>query len=243
MRYPLFLGAAIVALTALGAGNALAQGDDPVAEQCRQDLVEFNDIAISAPDQSPIMPLGTDRELRTLRHAALVFAQNGDEEACQMVLAEMRDLYEIRRAEAMAARPADATPEMDAEERSQRLASATSVSEMPGMIQFDEVVGIDVYSLQDEYLGELETVIINPSDASVAFALIASGGFIGMGEDMIPVPWDTLQVTQDGETYVLNVSEQTFDGAPTLGGSEYSDAVGQEWIDRIDSWWQENTSS
>jgi hypothetical protein len=43
---------------------------------------------------------------------------------------------------------------------------------------------------------------------------VAMGGFLGMGEKTIVVPWNALEVARDGKALVLNVSSQMLQQAP-----------------------------
>ncbi|MBA2350795.1 MAG: hypothetical protein ACR2FI_07025 [Burkholderiales bacterium] len=45
----------------------------------------------------------------------------------------------------------------------------------------------------------------------VAYAVMAHGGFLGLGEKLIPIPWNRLRRTADGEVFVIDVDEKTLD--------------------------------
>jgi hypothetical protein len=47
------------------------------------------------------------------------------------------------------------------------------------------------------------------------YAVVAMGGFLGMGEKTVIVPWNALEVARDGKSLVLNVSPQMLQQAPT----------------------------
>lgn len=48
----------------------------------------------------------------------------------------------------------------------------------------------------------------------VMYAVVAMGGFLGMGEKTVVVPWNALEVARDGKSLVLNVSPQMLQPAP-----------------------------
>jgi hypothetical protein len=50
--------------------------------------------------------------------------------------------------------------------------------------------------------------MLDPHAGRVMYAVVAMGGFLGMGEKTVIVPWNALEVARDGKSLVLNVSPQ-----------------------------------
>jgi len=228
------LAGALAALAIVSVTPARAQedpGDTSVAEQCRADIDAFGEDALGDAER-PALTLRTDRALRTLRSAALVLAEYGREEACQEVLAEMRDILESQSG------AADGSLETSGDNPA--MEDAGLLYENRGVLQVDELVGANVYGTDNELLGEIESVAVNPVPGGASFALLTAGGFLGLGETVIPVPWSQFYVTEETGLLFLDLDASTFGGAPTLNSEEYSLADGSLWADQIDLWWQEN---
>jgi hypothetical protein len=45
---------------------------------------------------------------------------------------------------------------------------------------------------------------------------VEKGGFLGVGEDVVAVPMTALRVTDDLETFVVDMTEERFEEAPRL---------------------------
>jgi len=56
--------------------------------------------------------------------------------------------------------------------------------------------------------------MLDPHTGRVMYGVVAIGGFLGMGEKTIVVPWNALEVARDGKSLVLNVSPQTLQPVP-----------------------------
>jgi sporulation protein YlmC with PRC-barrel domain len=72
-------------------------------------------------------------------------------------------------------------------------------------------MGKDVYGANGKKVGEINNLLIGP-DNRVRAAVVEFGGFLGMGENKVAVPWDQLNVAQDRIT--VNMTEDQVKAAP-----------------------------
>jgi sporulation protein YlmC with PRC-barrel domain len=73
------------------------------------------------------------------------------------------------------------------------------------------LMGKDVYGANGKKVGEINNLLVGP-DNRVHAAVIEFGGFLGMGEHKVAVPWDQLNVTKDRVT--ANMTEDQIKSAP-----------------------------
>lgn len=97
--------------------------------------------------------------------------------------------------------------------------------------------GADVVNRAGEKIGEVHGFLMNPQSGKVDFAIIDSGGFLGMGEKSVLVPWAAFQVEpRRGEEEARVVLDATSD--KLQGGFEYKeDEAGQVPVDEIFGYW------
>jgi hypothetical protein len=244
--------ALLIASGAVAQETQTAQQQQPqIAEQCMADIGEFAQQSaetgygvVGPPGYGDPAPVGgwygtygPRREMGALLTAAEVLARNGREEACQTVLAELRDLQEQRMAQL---EEAGIPPDEVRGWRHERLTIAQPVEELGGTIRLENVLGADVRNLQDEDLGDIEDVILD-EDGNLAYVLVGRGGFFGIGQDLVPVRWQDLRAVPDLDTFVLDIDEQAFEQAPAVDREVFadSDAYAQR-RDEIDSYWEEH---
>lgn len=227
------------------------QQQPQVAEQCMADIREFVQqsaqtgygmvgpagYGVRAPVGGWYGTYGPRREMNAVLAAAQVFARNGREEACQTVLAELRDLQERRMAQL---EEAGIPPDEVQSWRQERLVTAQPVGEIGGAMRIDNIIGADVRNLQDEDLGDIEDVVLD-DQGDLHYVLVGRGGFFGLGQDLVPVRWQDLRAVPDLDTFVLDVPEQAFEQAPAVDRGVFadSDAYAQR-RDEIDSYWEEH---
>ena len=76
------------------------------------------------------------------------------------------------------------------------------------LLSTETLLGSDVKNPQGQDVGDLKHLMLDPHTGRVMYAVVAIGGFLGMGEKTVVVPWHALEVARDGKSLVLNVSPQ-----------------------------------
>jgi PRC-barrel domain len=94
------------------------------------------------------------------------------------------------------------------------------VDETVSLISAGKVQGTHVYNTQGESLGELEDVMIDKRSGKIAYAVMSFGGFLGVGNDYHPLPWNTLKYDTRQGGYVVGLTKQQLEGAPRFARNE-----------------------
>jgi hypothetical protein len=173
-------------------------------------------------------------DMYALMRSGYVMARTGYDEGCQQVASAVEDISQRYR---QAIDDGDVNRESMAQWRQTFLADAVPVDQLQQPLRADQIIGSDLRNMRDEDLGDIEDVVVGP-DGSIRYVVVQSGGFLGIGEDEVPVPWSDLRVTAApySDTFVLDVSQQAFEDAPRLGDrSREQLATGGEG--RIESFW------
>lgn len=71
-----------------------------------------------------------------------------------------------------------------------------------------------LYNAAGEHLGHIEDIVIGKRDGRVKYAIMSFGGFLGIGEELHPLPWDILEYDPAKHGYVVPVSREQLAGAP-----------------------------
>jgi PRC-barrel domain len=104
------------------------------------------------------------------------------------------------------------------------MASSVENRETASLIGSDKVQGTAVYGADGQKIGDIERVMIEKVGGKVAFAVLSFGGFLGMGEDYYPVPWNVLNYDTRLGGYRTNLTAEQLNGAP-----KYSESTGWNW--------------
>ncbi|WP_305097469.1 PRC-barrel domain-containing protein [Croceibacterium aestuarii] len=84
------------------------------------------------------------------------------------------------------------------------------------LISSDKVRGTSVYSTSGDKLGSVDHLMIGKRSGRVEYAVMSFGGFLGMGEQYHPLPWDALDYDTDRDGYVVDMSKEKLEKAPTF---------------------------
>jgi sporulation protein YlmC with PRC-barrel domain len=90
-------------------------------------------------------------------------------------------------------------------------ATGTSSSDV---ISSDRVEGTTVYNNAGEKLGTIDDLMIDKRTGQVRYAVLEFGGFLGMGTDRYPLPWNVLTYDTEKEGYVVPLDKEKLEGAP-----------------------------
>jgi len=91
-------------------------------------------------------------------------------------------------------------------------ANEVPMDETQTLISTDKVEGAEVYDSAGRSIGTIKTVMLNKLNGRVAYVVMESGGFLGLGADYYPIPWEALRYDQTLGGYHVNLDD--FDNAP-----------------------------
>lgn len=79
-------------------------------------------------------------------------------------------------------------------------------------------------------LGHIEELVIDLESGRVLYAVLASGGFLGMGDKYFAIPWDLLTVDTDSHEVVVDVSKETLQNAPGFDKDSWPEIHDRTWL-------------
>ena len=77
-----------------------------------------------------------------------------------------------------------------------------------------KVKGTAVYNNGGERIGTVEDIVLDKMSNNIMFAVLGSGGVLGMGEKYRPIPWSVLDYDSDKGGYVVPLDKRTLEDAP-----------------------------
>jgi sporulation protein YlmC with PRC-barrel domain len=117
----------------------------------------------------------------------------------------------------------------------------TAMSQPNPTISSSRVEGTKVYNPKGDKLGTIHDLVIDKASGQVRFAALEFGGFLGMGRDRYPLPWDQLHYDKQKDGYVVDVDKAQLARAPRYPMDEvlsYTDEYGRTVYEYYGStWW------
>jgi sporulation protein YlmC with PRC-barrel domain len=108
----------------------------------------------------------------------------------------------------------------------------------PYVMAADTLQGDDVVNAQGEDLGVIKSIMIDVPSGRVAYAVLSSGGFLGIGDKLFAIPWNALTLDADNKCFVLNIDKERLKNAPGFDKDHWPSMADQRWATEVHSYYQ-----
>ncbi|WP_282602796.1 PRC-barrel domain-containing protein [Paracoccus sp. PARArs4] len=112
---------------------------------------------------------------------------------------------------------ADAEADAAAAEQEAAAAEAAEMVEVEqaqNELRLDWITGTNVTSPEGDDIGAINDLIIDGDTGEMKAAIIGVGGFLGIGEKQIALPWTDLTVNSDAQEITATLTQEQADAAP-----------------------------
>ncbi len=93
-----------------------------------------------------------------------------------------------------------------------------------------ELIGMNVRNQQNENLGKIEDLAVDPDSGRVMYGVLSFGGFVGVGDKFFAVPWSSLrQTSADQKELVLSVDKGRLKTATGFDKKNWPSMTEQSW--------------
>ena len=99
------------------------------------------------------------------------------------------------------------------------------------------LIGNDVYNQKEEDLGNIKEIMLDTHTGNVCYAVLSSGGFLGMGEKLFAVPWSALTLDTENKRFTLNVEADRLKNAPGFDKDQWPNMADASWAQSIHSYY------
>ena len=109
------------------------------------------------------------------------------------------------------------------------------------LLAASEIKGTKVRNLQNQEIGDIDDLLIEPDAGRTRFVILSVGGFLGLGSTKVAVPWGAFEITYQGgkPRYRLDATKERLEQAPRVDGKNYERLYLQETAEPIFIYWDE----
>lgn len=98
------------------------------------------------------------------------------------------------------------------------------------------IIGDKVHNLTGEHLGSIKDIMIDLAGGKIEYVILEMGGFLGMGEKYFAIPFSLLKVDPKSQTFILNQSKETLEGAPGFDKDHWPE-TNSHFFDNPSAYW------
>jgi sporulation protein YlmC with PRC-barrel domain len=95
----------------------------------------------------------------------------------------------------------------------------------------ERLIGTSVRNPQDENVGKISDLVLDDK-GSVTAAVISVGGFLGIGDKHVAVPWNEVKLQDGGRNAVIAMSKDQLKSAPAFKTREAAEADSRSEAER-----------
>lgn len=116
-----------------------------------------------------------------------------------------------------------------------------SMSGKTSGVRLSKLMDAELKSQDGENLGSIEELMVDPQTGKIDFAVVGRGGFLGIGEKHVPIPWDSIEA-KSAQEFTVNVDSERLKSAPTIDGS-YANLQDSQYRDRVEQFFSSGSES
>jgi sporulation protein YlmC with PRC-barrel domain len=93
--------------------------------------------------------------------------------------------------------------------------------------------GNKVLSSEGDDVGKVKDIMLDVRSGRIAYAVLSSGGFLGMGDKLLAIPWDALTLDAERKCFQLGMSSESIRNAPGFDKDHWPSMADQTWATSV----------
>jgi sporulation protein YlmC with PRC-barrel domain len=111
--------------------------------------------------------------------------------------------------------------------------SATAEGPGPDVMAAATLDGNKVISSDGEDVGKVKDIMLDVSSGRIAYAVLSSGGFLGIGDKLLAIPWHALTLDTEQKCFVLSMTAEGVRNAPGFDKDHWPSMADQTWATSV----------
>jgi sporulation protein YlmC with PRC-barrel domain len=121
--------------------------------------------------------------------------------------------------------------------------SARNFGTGSALLSATSIVGDDVCNLKEENLGSIQDIMLDTHNGEIKYAVLSSGGFLGMGDRLFAIPWKALRLDKENKRFTLDIDVERLKKAPGFDEGEWPDMADSTWNSNIESYYNRRSDT
>jgi len=107
----------------------------------------------------------------------------------------------------------------------------------PEVMAASTLEGDDVVNRVGDDLGKVKEIMIDVQSGRVAYAVLSSGGFLGLGDKLFAIPWSALTLDTDRKCFILDVDAERLKAAPGFDKDHWPSMADVTWANEVHAYY------
>jgi sporulation protein YlmC with PRC-barrel domain len=101
------------------------------------------------------------------------------------------------------------------------------------LIKSSTIKGETILNAQKEKVGKADDIVLETHSGKVPFVVVSFGGFLGINDTLVPLPWDMFQVGSDGKLFAGNITKDELKNAPRFQKNDWAELKDPAFGERV----------
>ncbi|WP_194720958.1 PRC-barrel domain-containing protein [Noviherbaspirillum malthae] len=115
--------------------------------------------------------------------------------------------------------------------------SAKPSPQQANLYRSTKIIGTTLRDAKEKKIGNIKDLVLDRERGEIAYAVVSFGGVLGVGRKLHAIPWQALEVGDDGRHYILHADRETINQAPSFDMAKWPNMADPKWSGDIDRYW------
>jgi sporulation protein YlmC with PRC-barrel domain len=111
--------------------------------------------------------------------------------------------------------------------------SASADGPGPDVMAAATLDGNKVISSDGEDIGKVKDIMLDVGSGRIAYVVLSSGGFLGIGDKLLAIPWSALTLDTLQKCFVLDMAAERVKNAPGFDKDHWPSMADQTWATSV----------
>lgn len=88
-------------------------------------------------------------------------------------------------------------------------------------------------STDGDGVGNIKEIMLDVTSGRVAYAVLSSGGFLGIGDKLLAIPWSALTLDTDNKCFRVAASSEQIRNSPGFDKDSWPSMAGRTWATTV----------
>ncbi|MBB3257327.1 sporulation protein YlmC with PRC-barrel domain [Paraburkholderia bannensis] len=107
--------------------------------------------------------------------------------------------------------------------------ASTAAGPGPDVMAASTLDSDKILSSDGEEIGKVKDIMLDVQSGRIAYVVMSSGGFLGIGDKLLAIPWNALTLDTSRKCFLLNVSAERVRSAPGFDKDQWPSMADATW--------------
>ena len=107
---------------------------------------------------------------------------------------------------------------------------------LEGPERANQIIGKSVNN-PDGPVGKIEDIVIG-KDQTVKYVILSHGGWLGIGDKLVPIPWKALKWGPKKKSLMVNITKKSLEKAPNFDPKKWPDFTKPDWEKKMQAYYE-----